>query len=46
MFSVPITAIKALAPPGGCKVLVICITTIEVATAIGAATQIRSGTNL
>ena len=29
----PVTAIKAVAPPGGCKVLVICINTIAEATA-------------
>ena len=36
IFSVPIIAIKAVAPPGGCKVFVICIKTIDKETANGA----------
>ena len=43
IFSVPITAIRAVAPPGGCRVLVICIKTMEKATAKGAASQSVSG---
>lgn len=33
IFTDPILAIMAVAPPDGCKVLVICITTIEMETA-------------
>lgn len=39
----PVTAIKAVAPPGGCKVLVICIKTIDNETAKGAAIHKISG---
>ncbi len=46
MFGVPITAINAVAPPGGCKVLVICMATIESETANGAAIQLIPGNNL
>lgn len=42
----PITAIRAVAPPGGCSVLVTCIATIDIATANGAVNQIISGKNL
>ena len=38
-------AIKAVAPPGGCNVLVICIKTIEIETASGAVSHKISGTN-
>ncbi len=38
-----LTAISAVAPPGGCKVRVTCIRTIEEATANGAVSQIISG---
>src|SRR4051812_18131792 len=46
IFSEPITAIKAVAPPGGCRVLVICIHTMERETAKGAVNQITSGNTL
>lgn len=46
IFSVPITAIRAVAPPGGWSVLVICIKIIEKDTANGAASQIISGNTL
>src|SRR5690606_22700340 len=39
----PATAINAVAPPGGCSVRVICIKTIDEATANGAVNQIISG---
>ncbi len=41
-----VTAIKAVAPPGGWRVLVICIQIIERETASGAEIQTISGTNL
>lgn len=37
ILGVPIIAINAVAPPGGCKVFVICIKTIDKETANGAA---------
>ena len=46
IFSVPITAISAVAPPGGWSVRVVCITIMERATARGAVIQIISGKNL
>ena len=46
IFPVELTAINAVAPPGGCKVFVYCIKTIEKATAKGAEIQIISGTIL
>lgn len=46
MFSVPIMAISAVAPPGGCKVFVNCMAIMDVDTAKGAASQIISGINL
>src|SRR6478752_1113126 len=42
-FSVPMMGSNADAPPGGCKVFVICIITIESETARGAVIQIMSG---
>ena len=42
-FSEPMIAINAVAPPGGCKVLVTCIKTMESATAKGAVSQIILG---
>jgi hypothetical protein len=45
IFPVELTAIKAVAPPGGCSVLVYCINTIEKATAKGAESQMICGTN-
>ena len=38
-----LTAMSAVAPPGGCKVRVYCIQTIDKATANGAVSQIMSG---
>ena len=46
ILSEPAMAINAVAPPGGCKVFVICIKTIDNETAKGAAIQIKSGNNL
>lgn len=46
ILSEPMLAIRAVAPPGGCNVLVICIKIIEKETAKGAAIQIISGTIL
>src|SRR5688572_6730848 len=43
IFSEPITAINAVAPPGGCRVLVSCMATIEIETAKGAVSQMISG---
>src|SRR5690606_41857232 len=42
----PLPAISADAPPGGCRVLLNCIATMEVATANGAVNQITSGNSL
>ena len=42
-FSVPMIGSNAVAPPGGCKVFVICIITIESETARGAVIQMMSG---
>lgn len=39
MLDPPVTAIKAVAPPGGCNDLAICIAIIDVETARGAAIQ-------
>lgn len=39
----PVTAINAVAPPGGWSVLVICIITTDKATATAEASQIVSG---
>ena len=39
ILSLPITAIKAVAPPGGCRVFVACIAAIAVATAKAVANQ-------
>ena len=46
ILSEPMMAINAVAPPGGCKVLVICIRIMAVETARGAAIQMISGANL
>ena len=43
IFSVPILAISAVAPPGVCKVFVICMATIEIDTAKAQANQFHSG---
>lgn len=45
IFPVELTAISAVAPPGGCNVFVYCINTIENDTAKGAESQMISGTN-
>ena len=36
IFELPMTAIRAVAPPGGCSVLVTCMAAIAVPTANGA----------
>src|SRR5690606_16575136 len=46
IFSDPITASSAVAPPGGCKVLLICIAMMDSATANGAVNQITGGQSL
>ena len=43
IFAEPVTAIKAVAPPGGCKVFVCCIAITESDTAKGAVSQTMSG---
>ena len=42
----PVTAINAVAPPGGCNVFVICMATIASATAKAEANQSVSGKSL
>src|SRR6218665_241493 len=46
IFSEPITAINAVAPPGGCRVLVNCMPIMDSETANGAVSQIISGISL
>ena len=46
ILSEPMMAISAVAPPGGCKVLGICIIIIADETAKGAAIHMISGANL
>ena len=46
ILSEPMMAISAVAPPGGCNVLVICIKMMADETARGAAIQMISGANL
>src|SRR5690554_683493 len=43
IFSLPSTAISAVAPPGGCKARINCIAMMEVATANGPAIQLSGG---
>ena len=45
MVAEPVTAIKAVAPPGGWSVLVICIKTMDKETANGAEIHKISGIN-
>lgn len=45
IFELPITAIKAVAPPGGWRVFVACMAAIAVATASAAANHGVSGKN-
>ena len=46
IFPVELTAISAVAPPGGWRVLVYCINTMDKATAKGADNHMISGTSL
>lgn len=46
ILSDPMIAINAVAPPGGCRVLVICIIIMADETARGATIQMISGANL